>query len=179
MRQIKRGLLLLLAGLFLVEAWLWDILCALGLWFAARIPFEAFKRAVAVQIERLSPPFVLPFFILPVMVILPFKLCGLWLIAHHRVILGGLVFLAAKMSGLAVTAFLYELTRDKLRQMAWFCTLSDKVIAAKLWAEALIAPYKAQIHQMVVQIKALLPQVRGQFTTQILRLRRKILKIKA
>lgn len=183
MEKFKRAVLVILAGLFLIEAWLWEQFSALGYRLVSFIPYERMKASVAGLIERLPPPAVVPIFILPVLVILPFKLFGLMLIAHHRIILGGLVFLTAKMAGLAVTAFLYDLTKDKLMMMAWFRWVAAKAIALKAWAHDLVAPYKIKLRELSSEMKArlrvYLPEAKNQFAAQVLRIRRMVQKARS
>ncbi len=179
MEKLKRAALLVLAGLFLIEAWLWEQFVALGRVLIAHVPYERFKQWLAAKISALPPAAVVPIFILPILVILPFKLLGLWLIGHHHhFFLGALVFLAAKMSGLAVTAFLYDLTKDKLMMMAWFRWVAAKAIALKAWAHGLVAPYKAGLKLRIAALKAYLPRARGGFVALALRLRKQMSRVR-
>jgi hypothetical protein len=114
MRRLLRPLLILLALVFLLEAWLWTHLAPVVGWVVARIPLRAIKAAVAGWIERLPPAATLVVFVVPIVVLLPFKFLGLWLLAHGHW-LDALALLAlAKLAGLGVTAFIFELTRPKL-----------------------------------------------------------------
>lgn len=165
MRILSRIFWYTLAALFLVEAWLWDKSVALGEWIAARIPFEAFKAGLARLIDRLPPLAVLPIFILPMIVILPFKIAALWLIGHGSFLLGGCAFAGAKLAGVGVAAFLFDLTRGKLLSMRWFERLYLRVMGWRAWAHALIDPYKAKIREAVApfraRIRAGLARLRG------------------
>ena len=68
-------------------------------------------------------------FIVPVVLLLPLKFLGLWMLAHGYW-LGALGVLAlAKMVSLGVTAFIFDLTRPKLLQLAWFRWLYERVMA--------------------------------------------------
>ena len=184
MQNLKRAALVILAGLFLIEAWLWEQFVVLGRVLISYLPYEKVKAWVADKISALPPPAVVPIFVLPILVILPFKLFGLWLIGHHHhFILGGLVFLAAKMAGLAVTAFLYDLTKDKLMMMAWFRFVAAKAVTIKAWAHDLVAPYKVKLRKLVVEVKAqirvYLPEAKNQFAAQVLRVRRMVQKARS
>lgn len=165
MRILSRVFWYGLAVLFLVEAWLWDKSVALGEWIAARLPFAAFKTGLARLIDRLPPLAVLPIFILPMIVILPFKIAALWLIGHGRFLLGGCAFAGAKLAGVGVAAFLFDLTRDKLLSMPWFARLYLRVMRWRAWAHALIDPFKAKIRDAVApfraRIRAGLARLRG------------------
>jgi hypothetical protein len=80
MRILKKLFWYALALAFLVEAWLWDTSVAALHAIVDRLPLVRFKAACARGIERLPPLAVLPIFLLPVIVLLPFKLArsGCW-----------------------------------------------------------------------------------------------------
>ena len=103
--RLTRFLWTVLAAIFLIEAWLWDVLGGLVARFVAALPIAAFRRRLQHLTDTLPPAFALALFIIPVLVVLPFKIAGLALIAGGRIFAGGLVFLAAKTAGLGVTAF--------------------------------------------------------------------------
>src|SRR5712691_8754299 len=115
MRRLLRPLWILLALVFLFEAWLWDHLAPIVGWVVARIPLRAIKARLTTWIERLPPPATLVVFIVPVLLLLPLKILGLWMLAHGYW-LGALGVLAtAKVVSLGVTAFVFDLTRPKLK----------------------------------------------------------------
>ena len=128
MRALFRPFLVLLAIIFLIEAWLWTHLEPLVAWVVARIPLRALKLRIAAAIDRLSPPAALIVFAVPAVFLFPFKLLTFWLIAHKHLMLAGLVFTFAKFASVGVTAFIFEATRPKLLQMAWFRWLYDRVL---------------------------------------------------
>src|SRR5262249_3270863 len=128
MRRLLRPLLVLLALVFLFEAWLWTHLAPIVAWLVARIPLRAIKASIAAWIERLPPAATLVVFIVPVVLLLPLKFLGLWMLAHG-LWLGALLVLAlARLVGVGVTAFIFEVTRPKLLQLAWFRRLYDRVM---------------------------------------------------
>jgi hypothetical protein len=133
MRRLLRPFLILLALIFLFEAWLWQHLAPLVAWIVARIPLRAFKAAVAASIERLPPAATLVVFLVPVLLLLPLKFLGLGVLA------------LAKVVSLGVTAFIFDLTRPKLLQLAWFRWLYEHVMVWLDWAHALIDPIKRRL----------------------------------
>ncbi len=145
MKYFRRLLLIFLAILFLFEAWIWDCFAATGRWLAVHIPFARAKRLIEQGIAKLPPYAALVLFVIPGLTVLPFKLAGLWFIAHGHWLLGGMVFLAAKMAGVGVAAFLFELTRDKLMTLGWFVRLYSTVIGWRQWAHQITDPYLAEI----------------------------------
>src|SRR5260370_18091905 len=99
---------------------------------------RASKLAVAARIERLPPAATLVVFGVPIVVLLPFKFLGLWLLAHGHWLDALVVFALAKLAGVGVTAFIFDLTRPKLLQLAWFHSLYGRVMIWLAWAHELI-----------------------------------------
>jgi hypothetical protein len=145
MRRLTRPLLILVALVFLFEAWLWDRLKPVVAWLVAWIPWQAFKARVAAGIERLPPYATLLVFLVPVVLLFPIKLLGLWMLAHGSW-LGAMATLAlAKVVSMGVTAFIFDVTRPKLLQLAWFKWLYDHALAWLAWAHGLVDPIKARL----------------------------------
>jgi hypothetical protein len=102
---------LLLALIFLFEAWLWDHLAPIVGWIVARIPLHAIKARLAAFIERLPPAATLVVFVIPILILLPFKILGVWLLAHGHWLDALAVLAMVKVVNLGVTAFIFDLTR--------------------------------------------------------------------
>ncbi len=83
MRRLLQPLWVLLAIVFLIEAWLWDHLEPIVAWVVARIPLQTFKQWLAERVDTLSPAMTLIVFIVPVIPLFPLKLVGFWLLAHE------------------------------------------------------------------------------------------------
>src|SRR3569833_3625012 len=83
MRRILQPIWVLLAIIFLIEAWLWDHLEPIVAWFVALIPLRALKQWLADRVDTLSPAMTLIVFVVPVIPLFPLKLVGLWLLAHQ------------------------------------------------------------------------------------------------
>ncbi len=154
MKRLLHAFWFFCAAVFLIEAWLWDALGGLLRRLAALLPFEALKRALAKGLEALPAPVVLLVFLIPIAVIEPFKLLALWALTHHHLFLGVALFVAAKFAGLAVTAFLFETTREKLLSMGWFLRFYNWVLMLREKAHAFLAPYKLRIHAALAPFKA-------------------------
>ena len=118
MRRITRPLLILLAIVFLIEAWLWRHLGPIVAWIVAWLPLRAVKARLAGIIRKLPPAATLIVFVVPVVTLFPLKVLGLWLLAHKYWIAASGVLVFAKLVGVAVTAFVFEVTRPKLLQLA-------------------------------------------------------------
>jgi hypothetical protein len=146
---LLRPLLILLALVFLFEAWLWEQLAPIVGWIVARIPLRAVKDRLAGFIERLPPAATLVVFVVPILVLLPFKILGVWLLAHGHW-LGALGVLAmVKVVSLGVTAFIFDLTRPKLLQMHWFRRFYEWVIRGIAWAHDLVDPIKRRLKRIL------------------------------
>lgn len=169
MRTLTRAFWFTLAILFLVEAWLWENLKRPIAFVVRLLPLEAVKARIAAALERLPPWPTLLVFAIPVLVILPFKLAGLWLIAQGHPLLGIAMFFGAKITGLAVTAFLFDTCKPKLMQLGWFARLYAAVLRAKAWAAEMTAPARAQIRAF----KAHVLGEGGRFFPLVARLRRR------
>ena len=145
MRRLLRPLWFLLALLFMLEAWLWDHLGPVVRAIIDALPLKRLKDLAARGITRLHPYATLLLFVLPGLVLLPFKLVGLWLIAQGHFILGVVVFFLAKTVGLAIAAFLYDLCHDKLMQIPLFVRLYDWAQKARAWSQRQIEPARRAI----------------------------------
>ena len=145
MRRLLRPLWFLLALLFMLEAWLWDHLGPVVRAIVDALPLKRLKDFAARGIARLHPYATLLLFVLPGLVLLPFKLIGLWLIAQGHFIAGVVVFFMAKTVGLAVAAFLYDLCHAKLMQIPLFVRLYDWAQAARAWSRKQIEPARRAI----------------------------------
>jgi hypothetical protein len=184
MKRLTHGFWLVCAAIFLVEAWLWDKLAALLHALVALLPFEAWKRALAKALESLPAPVVLLVFLVPIAVIEPFKFIALWAITHHHVILGVVAFVAAKFAGVGVTAFLFEVTREKLLTMGWFARFYRWVLRIRAAAHAFLEPYKERIHAAVAPFKQKLHDYltasaqKGGFGRRLLLLRARVQKLR-
>lgn len=145
MRRLLHPLLILLALVFLLEAWLWSHLAPVVAWIVARLPLRQIKAAVAASIERLPPAATLVVFVVPVLLLLPFKFLGLWMLAHGHWLDAIALLALAKLVGLGVTAFIFDLTRPKLLQLAWFRRLYERVMIWLTWAHELTDPIKRRL----------------------------------
>jgi len=79
------------------------------------------------------------------------------------------VLAIAKIVSLGVTAFIFDLTRPKLLQLAWFRWLYGHVLAWLAWAHGLVDPIKQRI-RMRLQIFS--PKRAGRTFKLFLRIRR-------
>ena len=83
LRRLLQPIWVLLAVIFLIEAWLWDHLEPIVAWAVAKVPLRAFKHWLAERVDTLSPAMTLIVFAVPVIPLFPLKLIGLWLLANE------------------------------------------------------------------------------------------------
>src|SRR6476661_8576853 len=145
LRRLLQPFWVLLAVIFLIEAWLWDHLEPIVARLVALLPLRAFKHWLAERVDTLSPAMTLIVFIVPVIPLFPLKLVGLWLLAHEYWISAIATIVFAKFLGVGVAAFVFDVTRDKLLEMPWFERLYDFIIRLRAKANALVDPIKRRM----------------------------------
>jgi hypothetical protein len=147
MRRLLKPLWVLLAIIFLIEAWLWDHLEPIVAWCVALIPLRAFKQWLADRVDTLSPAMTLIVFIVPVIPLFPLKLVGFWLLAHEYWMSAIVTIIFAKFLGVGVAAFVFDVTRPKLLEMEWFEKLYEFVLMLRAKANEVVDPIKRRIRQ--------------------------------
>ena len=110
---------------------------------------RAFKQWLADRVDALSPAMTLIVFIVPVIPLFPLKLVGLWLLAHEYWTSAIFTIVFAKFVGVGVTAFVFDVTRDKLLEMNWFEKLYEFIIAMREKAKAMVEPVKQRIANLL------------------------------
>jgi len=175
MRRVFRPFLVLLALVFLVEAWLWEHLRPLVARIVDLIAWNRLKARLARLIEWLPPWAVLIVFVVPFIVLLPLKFAEVYFIVHRQWLAAGVVLVLAKLLGLGVTAFIFDVTRPKLLQLAWFRWLYEQMLVWLEKAHALIDPIKLRIRRAIRRYVWLFkPERRGRFMRRLARIRRRV-----
>ncbi|MBI3703709.1 MAG: hypothetical protein HY244_07670 [Rhizobiales bacterium] len=169
MRRVLRPLWVVLALVFLLEAWLWDHLEPIVARIVNVIPWGKLKQKFAGLIEHLPPWATLFVFVIPFLVLLPLKLLDVYLLAKRQWLAAIVVLIVAKLLGLGLTAFVFDVTRDKLLQMAWFRRMYDWFMWARQWAHDITEPVRERVRQLIWLMK---PQRAGKFLRRLMRLRR-------
>src|SRR5262249_61189499 len=80
------------------------------------------------------------------------------------------LLICAKLAGLGVTAFVFEITRPKLLQLAWFARLYALVMRGLDWAHAMVDPIKRRIRQYAYMLR---PRNAGRVYRHLMRGRRR------
>ena len=149
LRRLLQPVWVLLAIIFLIEAWLWDHLEPIVARVVAAIPLARFKQWLTERVDALSPAMTLIVFAVPVIPLFPLKLIGLWLLTHEYWTSAVFTILFAKMLGVGVTAFVFDVTRDKLLEMHWFERIYDLVLKIRAKAAELVDPIKQRIRELI------------------------------
>src|SRR5437868_2852347 len=149
MRRLLQPFWVLLAVIFLIEAWLWDHLEPVVERIVALIPLRAFKQWLSDRVDTLSPAMTLIVFAVPVIPLFPLKLVGLWLLANEYWVSAVVVIVLGKFIGVGVTAFIFDVTRTKLLQMGWFKKIYQIILMLRAKATALVEPVKRRIAEML------------------------------
>src|SRR5271154_4083475 len=149
LRRLLQPIWVLLAVIFLIEAWLWDHLEPIVAWVVSKFPLHSFKQWLADRVDALSPAMTLIVFFVPVIPLFPLKLVGLWLLTHEYWISAILTIIFAKFLGVGVAAFVFDVTRPKLLEMEWFETLYEFIIRLRAKAVALVEPIKLRIKEVL------------------------------
>lgn len=153
MRRLLRPLWVLLALIFLLEAWLWDRVEPIIARVVALIPLPRLKKWLADRVEHLSPGVTLIVFAVPLIVLFPLNLVEAWLLAKKYFISATALIVFQKVLGVGIIAFVFDVTRDKLLQMDWFRRLYEFIINLRAKAQDIVAPFKLAIQQWVRRIR--------------------------
>jgi len=149
LRRLLQPFWVLLAIIFLIEAWLWEHLEPVVEKIVAWIPLRQFKQWLADRVDSLSPAMTLIVFAVPVIPLFPLKLVGLWLLAHEYWLTAVSVLVFAKFAGVGITAFIFDVTREKLLEMHWFEKIYEFILMIRAKAKALVAPIKQRIRDIL------------------------------
>ena len=149
LRRLLQPIWVLLAVIFLIEAWLWDHLEPIVAWVVAKLPLQAFKTWLADRVDTLSPAMTLIVFAVPVIPLFPLKLIGFYLLTHEYWLSAVFTILFAKLVGVGITAFVFDVTRPKLLEMGWFERLYEFVMGLRAKAAALVDPIKQRILEIL------------------------------
>lgn len=132
-RWVVRYLFVLLV---LFEEWGWEPLRRL-MAAVARLPG---LRLLEAWLKRLPPYVALATLLVPSLILLPVNLFAVWLTAQGHPIMGAAVLIGAKLAGTAVIAWLFQLIKPALMQLAWFAKWYGRWIG---WKDAQLAWVRA------------------------------------
>jgi hypothetical protein len=176
-RRLSQALWVLLALAFLFEAWLWDHLQPIVAAIVNVIPWRRLKVWLARLVDRLPPWASVVVFVIPLIVLLPLKFVEVWFFVHKDWVGVVATLILAKLLGLGVTAFVFDVTRAKLLQIGWFHGLYEHVMAWRVWAHQLVDPLRqrARIYLRYLRrnVRFLRSRRTGRFFRRLAALRRR------
>lgn len=97
-------------------------------------------RWIETRIARMPPYVILALFVIPLAIIEPFKIYGLYLFAQGQFLGGIMVFVLAKVVGLGLAERLFAIGRDKLLSIRWFA-----------WCHATLLAIRDHVHAWLVR----------------------------
>lgn len=146
LQKLKRLLLSpfvwLAAAVFLIEEAIWDWTAAA----MARLGAVRVVHFIEQHIAALPPYWAFLAFILPSAIFIPAKLLGVHAIAAGHWLVGGAIFLIAKIAGLALFSRIFNLTRPALMQLAWFARFYAWVMYYRNRIHAFLDNWQAYQH---------------------------------
>jgi hypothetical protein len=123
--------------LSLFEAWFWDTCQAI--WRGSFL-YQYWKRfEPRFRAWLLEKPIWISLcvFLIPILLIEPFQILCLWLIAEHYIFTGVMLLVIAKFIGLGLFAIAFDLTREKLLTSPLLFKFYHMIMAWRLWAHEL------------------------------------------
>jgi len=166
MQRLVRWFWITVALIFLFEAWLWDRLQPVAAAVVAWLPKEWVRRRIAYRLDQLPPALGPVVFVVPLALVLPFKIAGVWFLKRHHWFIAIDSFICAKLVGLGSTAFVFDASRERLLRLGWFRSIYERVMAWRAWAHALVEPLKLEVETVIAAAKAKLTAIaakRGTF----------------
>jgi hypothetical protein len=129
-RRLRTALLFFGALLFLFEEALWIGFLRFFKWCGR----FGILRWLDTRLARVGPMVALVVLLIPVALLFPIKIAGLWMITSGRFMMGCCVMLLAKIASTAIVARIFLTCRPQLLRMPWFarlynvtCALRDRV----------------------------------------------------
>ena len=140
--RVRRTALVAVAMAFLVVAWVWDGLVAVGRALAGFVPWARFKQAFASLVDRLPALLVLLIFLVPFLIVEPLLVVATVAIAMGYVVSGAIAWIVLKFLAVALIPAIFDLTKHRLMTMPWFVRAYEKVMAFHHYADQIVTPYK-------------------------------------
>lgn len=121
---------------------------------------------LALVLRRLPPYPTLILFLVPFVVLEPFKVGGLWLMATGRFRAGLIMLVVAHVLSIVLVERLFHATREKLLTIGWFAWVYGRVMrlydwslgrlretAAWTWARRFVAGVRARVRRAIVTVR--------------------------
>jgi len=127
---MKKILLSLLAIFLIIEEWLWDLLTALGRSLFQWLKLDQFEQ----WLRQTTAPMALVVFSIPLLIVTPFNLVALGLIAKGLFLQGILMEVLAKLLGTLLVARVFALTKPQLLTFALLMIIYTTITRWLHWA---------------------------------------------
>ena len=118
-RRVRTAVLFVGALLFLFEEWLWTSFTRFFIWLGQ----HRAVRWIESRLAGVPPMAALVILCVPMTLLFPFKIAGLWMMASGHFITGVAIMFAAKILSTAVVARIFVTCRPQLLRMPWFARL--------------------------------------------------------
>ena len=152
MKKFISGFFVLIATIIIFfEEWLWFRLLKV----MNAITSLPILRSVETILRRQNKWVSLAVFIIPELSFIPVKLGVVWLMGNKHAFFGVILFIAAKLTGTALFAWMWEVTSPKITEFKWVCIIRDTVIRVRTWAHDWIRsqPMYHKVHEMIRLLK--------------------------
>ncbi len=123
-KRIRTALLFAGALVFLFEEWLWKSFTRFFVWLGQ----HRAVRWIETVLVGVPPIVALIILCVPMMLLFPFKIAGLWMIATGHFLTGCALMAAAKVLSTAVVARIYVTCQPQLLRMPWFARLHARML---------------------------------------------------
>ena len=138
-KRIRTALLFAGALLFLLEEWLWISFTRFFVWLGRHRAVRWIEKRLA----GVPPMAALIILCVPMTLIFPFKIAGLWMIATGHFLSGCATILAAKVLSTAIVARIFVTCRPQLLRMPWFARMHAWMLVMSARVHAWIAQQPA------------------------------------
>lgn len=152
--NVPRVVIFFFALAMLFETWIWGSMMAVMRRLVALIPWTALKQALVRLVDWMPIWAVVLFFGVPFGLVELGSLGCVVLAATGHIVMGGVVYVLLKIFGLALTAAIFDLSRQKLLTLPWFAYVYDKLVVFHAYAHHLVEPYQAAAVASLRQLRA-------------------------
>ncbi len=132
----RRSLIVLAALILLFEEWIWNTM----LRATARLVAHPWIQAAERRLAQLEPIEALCAFVLPMLILLPFKLAAIYVLARGHLLAGTVVLVLAKIVSTTLGARIYVVVRPQLQRIGWYARLESRFLA---WKRRIVAALRA------------------------------------
>ncbi len=146
--MLKKLLLSILAVILIFEEWLWDTLTVAGQFFSRILHLERFD---AWLIES-SPKRALFAFVIPLVIVTPFNILAIFLLARGAILEAILLEIILKLSVTLLIARIFRLVKPALLTFNWFEKIYRYISELLHWAHESVR--HTAIYQRGILLKA-------------------------